>query len=367
MLQPSVHACTTGDATVIYLEVPVPVSTSRPGVSTRSKRSPLPAATTNFKSSYNELSEIKFCIDMHEIAIATDNLPLRPPNMTNVDYDTLQINRLEEVVNDYLKTPDEHEDARFGQRRNLRLYRTNDECSWGMTEGCGVCGWKASVQLERRRDFLEQAFKRQNNIPSDRWDDINRLTKTEWQDISSNVQCSTAFTNLVRQRLQNAVIDDSVKGTLITEFNAIFRLGGNGSNPFYHDRNGWFTDGLFTVWFRDNQDSNPNPVRAALVKYDFTVADDFKQASDTRYGYLAHDSMSQHDDPFAYTELQNIVNNGHYVNLSKARAHFGIEPLTDTVSELLMLQESYINLCYNIAVILLRYRKYFNTPNEIQP
>ena len=57
---------------------------------------------------------------MHEIAIATDNLPLRPPNMTNVDYDTLQINRLEEVVNDYLKTPDEHEDARFGQRRNLR-------------------------------------------------------------------------------------------------------------------------------------------------------------------------------------------------------------------------------------------------------
>ena len=71
--------------------------------------------------------------------------------------------------------------------------------------------------------------------------------------------------------------------------------------------------------------------------------------------------MSQHD----YTELQNIVNNGHYLNLSKARAHFGIEPLTDTVSELVMLQESYIKLCYKIAVILLRYRKYFNTLNEI--
>ena len=107
--------------------------------------------------------------------------------------------------------------------------------------------------------------------------------------------------------------------------------------------------------------------KARRLKYDFTVADDFKQASDTRYGYFAHDSMSQHDDPFAYTELQNIVNNGHYLNPSKARAHFGIEPLTDKVSELVMLQESYIKLCYNIAVILLRYRKYFNTPNEIQP
>ena len=126
------------------------------------------------------------------------------------------------------------------------------------------------------------------------------------------------------------------------------------------------TDGLLMVCLRYGFVTIKNPVRAALVKYDFTVADDFKQASDTRYGYLAHDSMSQHDDPFAYTELQNIVNNGHYVNLSKARAHFGIEPLTDTVSELIMLQESYIKLCYNIAVILLRYRKYFNTPNEIQ-
>jgi len=171
----------------------------------------------------------------------------------------------------------------------------------------------------------------------------------------------------VRQRLQNAVIDDSVKSTLITEFNAIYRLGGNGSSPFYHDQNGWFTDGLFTVWFRDNPDSNPNPVRAALVKYDFTAAEDFKQASDPRYGYVAHDSMSQHTDPYAYTELQNIVDNGHYLNLSRARAHFGIEPLTDTVSELLMLQEAYIELCYNIAVILLRYRKYYNALNEIQP
>jgi len=65
--------------------------------------------------------------------------------------------------------------------------------------------------------------------------------------------------------------------------------------------------------------------------------------------------------------LIHIVDNGHYLNLSKARAHFGIEPLTDTVSELVLLQESYIKLCYNIAVILLRYRRYFNTLNEIQP
>ena len=156
----------------------------------------------------------------------------------------------------------------------------------------------------------------------------------------------------MRQRLQNAVIDDSVKGTLITEFNEIYRLGGNGSNPFYHDRNGWFSDGLFTVWFRDNPDSNPNPVRAALVKYDFTAAEDFKQVSDSSYGYVAHDSISQHDDPFAYTELQNIVDNGHYLNLSRARAHFGIEPLTDTDSELVHLQEVYLDLCRKIAVIL---------------
>ena len=77
--------------------------------------------------------------------------------------------------------------------------------------------------------------------------------------------------------------------------------------------------------------------------------------------------MSQHNDPYAYTEFQNIVDNGHYLNLSKARAHFGIEHLTDTVSELVMLQESYINLCYKIAVIILRYRKYSNALNEIQP
>ena len=44
--------------------------------------------------------------------------------------------------------------------------------------------------------------------------------------------------------------------------------------------------------------------------------------------------MSQRGDPFAYTELQNIVDNVHYLSLSKARAHFGIEPLTDTVKEL---------------------------------
>ena len=68
------------------------------------------------------------------------------------------------------------------------------------------------------------------------------------------------------------------------------------------------------------------------------------------YVNVAHDSMSQHADPYAYTELHNIVDNGHYLNLSRARAHFGIEPLTDTVSELLMLQEAYIELCYNIAV-----------------
>ena len=116
MMQPSLHACITGDSTVINLvEVPVPAHVStRPGVSTRSIRSPVPPAITNLKPSYNELSEIKFCVDMHEIAIATDNLPPRPPNMPDVDYDKLQIHRLEEVVCDYLKNPDEHQDARFG-------------------------------------------------------------------------------------------------------------------------------------------------------------------------------------------------------------------------------------------------------------
>jgi hypothetical protein len=214
---------------------------------------------------------------------------------------------------------------------------------------------------------LAQVFQRQNNIPSELWDDINRLTTIEWQNISSTTQHCTEFTNLVQQRLLNAVINDSERGALATQFNSTHRIGGHGSNPFYNDQNGWFTDGLFTVWFRDNPESNPNPVRAALVKYDFTAAEDFKQVSDSSYGYVAHDSISQHDDPFAYTELQNIVDNGHYLNLSRARAHFGIEPLTDTVSELLMLQQSYINLCYNIAVILLRYRKYYNALNEIQP
>jgi len=97
------------------------------------------------------------------------------------------------------------------------------------------------------------------------------------------------------------------------------------------------------------------------------MSEDFKQVSDSSYGYVAHDSISQHDDPFAYTELQNIVDNGHYLNLSRARAHFGIEPLTDTILELVMLNESYNNLCYKIAVILLCYRKYFNALNEIQP
>ena len=77
--------------------------------------------------------------------------------------------------------------------------------------------------------------------------------------------------------------------------------------------------------------------------------------------------MSQRGDPFAYTELQNIVDNGHYLNLSKARAHFGIEPLTDTVKELKLLQEAFIDLCLKIAGILVRYRKYYNALNEIQP
>ena len=77
--------------------------------------------------------------------------------------------------------------------------------------------------------------------------------------------------------------------------------------------------------------------------------------------------MSQRGDPFAYTELQNIIDNGHYLNLSKARAHFGIEPLTDTVKELKLLQEAFIDLCLKIAGILVRYRKYYNALNEIQP
>jgi hypothetical protein len=41
---------------------------------------------------------------MHEIAIATDDLSPRPPNMPDVDYDKIQIHRLEKVVYDYLKT-----------------------------------------------------------------------------------------------------------------------------------------------------------------------------------------------------------------------------------------------------------------------
>ena len=121
------------------------------------------------------------------------------------------------------------------------------------------------------------------------------------------------------------------------------------------------------MWFLGNPDSNPHPVNAALVKYDLTAAEYFKQASDSSYGYVAHDSMSQRGDPFAYTELQNIVDNGHYLNLSKARAHFGIEPLTDTVKELKLLQEAFIDLCLKIAGILVRYRKYYNALNEIQP
>ena len=239
--------------------------------------------------------------------------------------------------------------------------------SWGMTQGCGLCGFKGCVQLERRRDYLAEMFQRQNNIPSNCWDEINRLTNTEWQNISSTTQHSNDFTNLVRQRLQSAVIEDLEIGTRVTEFNATYRVGGNGYNPFYRDRNGWFTDGLFSVWFHGNPDSNPHPVNAALVKYEYTAADDFKQASDSCYGFVAHDSMSQHADPYAYTELHNIVDNGHYLNLSKARAHFGIEPMTDTVSEVVMLKESYKNLCYKIAVILLCYRKYLNALNEIQP
>ena len=243
-----------------------------------------------------------------------------------------------------------------------------DNRSWNMTEGCGMCGWKGSVQLERRRDYLEQVFQRQSNIPSDHWDAIDHLTKTEWQNISSTPQHCDDFTNLVRQRLLHAVIYDRERGTLATQFNATRRVGGNGKNPFYDDLNGWFTDGLFSVWFNNtNPASNPNPVRAALVKYDELISENYKQASDPKYGYIASSSISRHDDPFAYTELQNIVGNGHYLNLSKRRAHFGIEPLTDTVTELILLQEAYRDLCLKIAEILLRYRKYYNALKEIQP
>ena len=78
--------------------------------------------------------------------------------------------------------------------------------------------------------------------------------------------------------------------------------------------------------------------------------------------------MSQRSDPFAYTELQNIVDNGHYLNLSAGRAHFGIEPLTDTESELILLQEAYIDLCLKTAEILLRCRKYSNAiPGAVPP
>ena len=52
--------------------------------------------------------------------------------------------------------------------------------------------------------------------------------------------------------------------------------------------------------------------------------------------------------------LIHIVDNGHYLNLSKARAHFGIEPLTDTVKELKLLQEAYIDLCLKIAGISIK-------------
>jgi hypothetical protein len=230
-----------------------------------------------------------------------------------------------------------------------------------MTQGCGLCGYKGIFELVNRRDYLNQKYHQQNSIPSDHWDEIDRLTKNDWQNISSTSQKCTDFTNLVRQRLGNATLPDFQRGTLATEFNTIYRVGGNGWSPFYSQRDGWFTDGMFDVWFRANPDSNPNPVRAALVKYDNTVAEDFKQALDHSYGYISFDSMSQHHDPFAYAELQNIVDNGHYLNLSKARAHFGIEPLTDTDLELSLLQEAYIELCYKLAVILVRYRNYSNT------
>jgi hypothetical protein len=41
--------------------------------------------------------------------------------------------------------------------------------------------------------------------------------------------------------------------------------------------------------------------------------------------------------------------------------------LTDTVTELILLQEAYRDLCLKIAEILLRYRKYYNALKEIQP
>ena len=179
--------------------------------------------------------------------------------------------------------------------------------------------------------------------------------------------CTTEDERINFNRLIRARLPGNERGERVIEFNNLHRVLSSETRPFYghdDDHGGWFEMSMFLDWFCV-RDTNPNPVHASLVTYDSPFRYNPLQLSDATYGYVFSTSITQQTYPFSFDTIEQIIDCRSYMNYSFLQKHFAIEPMVDTIEEVVLVNQAFEDLCKAIARVLLQYKKSYDVENAV--
>lgn len=309
----------------------------------------------------NSNSLAKFCIDMHLIAhrAITDFLEAHQNTRVFSAEDAKSewmLSYLTAKISDYLKVSQiiaqQYGNEDFYETGYLELFRTcdDDPRSWGYTIGDGFCGYRACLQMEKRLQYLIETYGRLNNIPTADFPNINGLSRDRWQLLGRTQQERQETASFIEHRLLSLPNNPGNGSAIANAVQFLREVRQSETRPFL-PREFWFDHLSIEPWFRrviqeDYQDS-------VDISYVIFQESDYETHQDIYFGAVHSGLTNQFT--YHYAMAEKIVSSGFYIKFSPTQRHFAIEPMVDTVSELVSLKEALQDLSANIANVLAEY------------
>jgi len=298
-----------------------------------------PGAQSAFHLYYFYEIEQTFCFQMHQIVTSVSEQNISAEN---------RLVAFKQQVREIL-------DNQY--YRIIRLRRRISPQSWDMTESCGLCGYRAAWQMERRNAAL---LLRPRTIPQD-FSEINYATRHSYSPDFNDANMKQTFAADMYRR-SGEIGDPLVTGIVNAAAQFLLRNRTSNTKPFMpSDSGGWFeSQSMSTKWQRCG-------VYPELI-VGFCHADTSLEQEGT-FGYVTQSTLPDHEGDetthprFNLNDFYRIVMTGNFINFSGT--HFAIEPMVNALVELDWLEEAKTDLINSIAMKLVRYYDYLQLLNEM--
>ena len=301
---------------------------------------PYESTETDLLGYHNNVEQC-FCIEM--FLIYKYGLPQKNPSASIEEYLDIIYNHYFTCIATLLNTDKmiDTVNRALGRSRYLNIYRMDSKICYEKTKACGLCGYRACIQLEKRFNYLFEKYGRICNIPENDYAEINEYTNKQDPDFS-NDQTRNEVGNDIERR------DTSLSARIACMFIRHERMSNCG--PFFpENRGGWFDVHKNFIPWCENSTCIGNKLLANVMIMDDRVSQDNLAQ--------VHISSFEGETPYAFENIKEIVASGSYLLLSKSLNHFGVQPMTNTNKEMLTLNLVFDDLCKTIAKTLIYHYK----------